>query len=99
MSTYEVSVDGRNLVIGKPGGGTRKSLAFYATLLVEARDPTSAENEALDRVRADPHVAAVAVAPPDLAIDSVAEIPATGPGDAGPRPHGPIFCFFEEVAV
>ena len=95
MSHYEVSIDGRNLRIRNPGSGTNKTLSFYATLLVEAVDPEKAESEALSRVQADPHVAAVAMEPPELSIDDVVEV--TGESDTASM-HGPIFCFFEAPA-
>lgn len=96
MAHFEVSVDGSRLLINNPATGTQKSLGFHVTLVLEAGDEKSAASEALSRVQSDPHITAVALEPPEVAVDAVVGLddPSTGSSSL----HGPIFCFFDAPA-
>ena len=104
MPKFEISIEGHNLLISKPGNESDyRLLNLFATVYVEASSPEdadtiyrvarAAEARAAEVLRADPNITAVSKNPPDrpieLTVDDASEL------EQGVVLPGPIVSFFE----
>jgi hypothetical protein len=76
MATYRALIEGRNFLLSQDGKIARHG--FYQTVFVGAADPTTAESEALNKVRSDATLKALTQNstddPPMLYVDSLYEM-------------------------